>query len=104
MRERNGRRQKGASTEGGGSEVGESFIVPAFSDTYAGNLILEPMKRSPLWLYVTLVAVILVIVNWVAWHTGGAPRFAKVEDFSIGFVLGMLALYIAMHVYRDKRW
>lgn len=61
------------------------------------------MRRFPLWVYVIGVIVALAIVNWVAWLTGGATKLGKVEDFSIGFSLGMLAMYIAMHVYQWKR-
>jgi hypothetical protein len=42
------------------------------------------MKRFSLWVYVIAVIVTLAIVNWLAWRTGGAVEFGKVEHFSIG--------------------
>ena len=61
-----------------------------------------PMKRFPLWLYVIGIIVVLVIVNCIAWFTGGAVKLRAVELFSAGFLAGMLAMYIAVHVYRWK--
>ncbi|HLW48623.1 MAG TPA: hypothetical protein VKW09_12755 [bacterium] len=59
-------------------------------------------KRSPLWLYVVGVIVVLSIVNVIAWFTGGAAKLKATELFSAGFLLGMLAMYIAVHLYRWK--
>jgi hypothetical protein len=58
------------------------------------------MKRYPVWLYVVCVIAALAIVNYIAWLTGGATQLRAVELFSVGFLLGMLAMYIAVHVYR----
>ena len=60
------------------------------------------MKRFPLWIYVAGVIVVLAIGNWTAWRLGGAAKFGNVEHGSLGFLLGMLAMYIAMRVYRWK--
>lgn len=53
-------------------------------------------------LYIIGVIVTLVIVNFIAWHVGGETRLKRVELFSTGFLLGMLAMYIAVHVNRLK--
>ena len=58
------------------------------------------MKRYPLSLYVVGVMVALAIINYIAWLTGGAEKLGTMELFSVGFLLGMLAMYIAVHVYR----
>lgn len=60
------------------------------------------MKRYPLWLYVGCVVIALAIINYIAWLTGGATKFGVMKLFSMGFLLGMLAMYIAVHIYRYK--
>jgi hypothetical protein len=60
------------------------------------------MKKYPLWLYVIGVIVVLVVVNCISWFLGGEARLHTVEIFSGGFLLGMLAMYIAVHLYRWK--
>jgi 4-hydroxybenzoate polyprenyltransferase len=60
------------------------------------------MKKFPLSIYVIGVIVVLVIVNYVSWMVGGEARLKSVELFSGGFWLGMLAMYIAVHIYRWK--
>ncbi len=60
------------------------------------------MEKRPLWVYVIGVIIALVIVNYIAWLTGGATKFKTSELVSMGFLLGMLAMYIAVHLYRWK--
>lgn len=60
------------------------------------------MQKRSLWTYVCAVVVVLVIVNYVAWLTGGALKLHLSELVSVGFLLGMLAMYIAVHLYRWK--
>lgn len=60
------------------------------------------MKKYPLWLYVVAVISILFITNYIAWLTGGATKLKSVALFSGGFWIGMLAMYIAVHLYRWK--
>lgn len=60
------------------------------------------MRKYPLWLYVVAVAIVLAIINYIMWSVGGA---AKLESFALhsgSFLLGMLAMYIAVHFYRWK--
>ena len=68
-------------------------------DEYSSTLF---MKRFPLWLYVVAVILVLAIVNYTSWLKGGASKLHNVEYLSAGFLLGMLAMYIAVHVYRWK--
>lgn len=60
------------------------------------------MKKYPLGLYVVGVIVALAIINYIAWSVGGAARLKSFELLSAGFLLGMLAMYIAVHIYRWK--
>lgn len=50
------------------------------------------MKQYPLWVYVIGVLVVLTLIN----------LFAHLLLFSAGFLLGMLAMYIAVHLYKWK--
>ncbi|MDI6734551.1 MAG: hypothetical protein QMD50_03660 [Patescibacteria group bacterium] len=60
------------------------------------------MKKYPLWLYVIGVIVVLALINYIAWSVGGEAKLKSFELFSGGFLLGMLAMYIAVHLYRWK--
>lgn len=60
------------------------------------------MKRAPLWLYVVCVVGVLALANWVSFLVGGTAKFDRMEHITSGFLLGMLAMYIAMHFYRWK--
>ena len=60
------------------------------------------MEKRPLWVYVTGVLVVLVVVNYVAWLTGGDMKLHTSVLVSFGFLLGMLAMYLAMHLYSWK--
>jgi hypothetical protein len=57
----------------------------------------EPRKpvRRPLWVYVVGVVVVLAIINFFV----GSQIFLV---FSGGFLVGMLAMYIAMRLYKHK--
>jgi hypothetical protein len=57
------------------------------------------MQRRPLWVYVIGVIIALAIVNYIAWLTGGEMKLRTSELVSTGFLLGMLAMYIAVHLY-----
>lgn len=60
------------------------------------------MKKYPLSLYVIGVIIVLVLVNCIQWYVGGEARLKGMELFSTGFLMGMLAMYIAVHLYRWK--
>ena len=53
-------------------------------------------------MYVVGVIVALAVVNYIAWLTGGDTKLHTSELVSTGFLLGMLAMYIAAHLYRWK--
>jgi len=66
---------------------------------------------SAMTAYVTIAAVVLAIgalLTWwqfgpnrIAWFTGGRAQLNTFALVCAGFALGMLAMYIAMHVYRS---
>jgi hypothetical protein len=58
------------------------------------------MKR-PLWIYIFGVIVALAIVNYLAWLVDSTATLHVSLLVSGGFLLGMLAMYIAVHLYRD---
>jgi hypothetical protein len=59
-------------------------------------------KKYPLWLYVIGVVIVLAIINCIARFVGGEAKFGAIEIFSLGFLMGMLAMYVAVHVYKWK--
>ncbi len=54
--------------------------------------------------YVAAVVIVLAIVTGIRWLMGGYEAAAKMLIFSAGFLFGMVAMYIAMHIYRDNIW
>ena len=58
------------------------------------------IKCLPLFVYVIGVAVVWVVILGVAWFIGGPARFNTFALVCLGFALGMLAMYIAVHVYK----
>ena len=53
-------------------------------------------------MYIIGVIIVLTIVNYIAWLTGGDTKLHTSELVSFGFLLGMLAMYIAVHLYTWK--
>ncbi len=60
------------------------------------------MKRYPLSLYVTGVIIVLAILNCFAWLAGQGLHARNISSFSGGFLMGMLARYIAVHIYKYR--
>jgi len=60
------------------------------------------MNKVPLTRYVIGVVVVLAIVICIAWFIGGSGRAWKLSHFAAAFLLGMLAMYVAMHIYKHK--
>ena len=48
--------------------------------------------------YAIGVVTVLAILNGMAWLLG-TPRLHNLNIFSAGFVLGMLGMYLAAHLY-----
>ena len=60
------------------------------------------MKKRSLWVFVIGVIVVLVIVNWITFMVGGLDKFLKIGIFSAGYLVGLIAMYLAVHLYRWK--
>jgi len=58
------------------------------------------VNKRPLWVYIVGVLVALGIVNYVSYLTGGAAKLHTSSLVSYGFILGLIAMYIAVHLYR----
>ena len=59
------------------------------------------IKRFPLIIYVIADAVVWAILLAIMWFLGDIARFQTFALVCLGFALGMLAMYIAMHVYKS---
>ncbi len=59
------------------------------------------IKRFPLIVYVIAVAVVWSIILGVMWFLGDIARFQTFALVCLGFALGMIAMYIAVHVYKS---
>ena len=57
------------------------------------------MRTHSLLTYVIAVVVVLAVVNVGFWYHGDTGRQHSVAVFSVGFMMGMLAMWIAFHVY-----
>ena len=57
-------------------------------------------KAVPLRVYVMGVAVVWAVILGGMWFFWGLARFHTFALVCFGFALGMLAMYIAMHVYK----
>ena len=60
------------------------------------------MKKYPLSIYVAAVLVVLAAVNLIARFVSRGMHAWVIEVFSVGFLLGMLAMYIATRLYKHK--
>ena len=58
-------------------------------------------KRVPLIVYVIGVAIVWAIILGVMWFLGDIARFQTFALICLGFALGMIAMYIAVHVYKS---
>ena len=57
-------------------------------------------NRLPLIVYVIGVAVVWAVILGVMWFLGDIARFQTFALVCLGFGLGMIAMYIAVHVYK----
>jgi len=60
------------------------------------------MIKHSLSQYVLAVIVVFILLNTIVYFALGKEKFFDVAKFSLGFLLGMLAMYIAVHVYSWK--
>ena len=76
----------------GRAEVKGSTKRPSWFRPVSSAMGQKGVEQYPLWVYVVGVLVVLGIINLIA----------HLAVFSAGFLIGMLAMYIAVHFYRYK--
>ncbi|MDR3558186.1 MAG: hypothetical protein P4L61_01505 [Candidatus Pacebacteria bacterium] len=59
-------------------------------------------NKSPLYVYVIAVIIVWAVILGIMWFSGRAASFYAFSLVSSGFMLGMLAMYIAVHLYKWK--
>ncbi len=59
------------------------------------------MRAHSLLAYVISVVIGLAIAIAIVWSLRGPAYAARTAIFAAGFLLGMVAMYIAVHVYWD---
>ena len=60
------------------------------------------MNKIPLSIYVAGVLIVLAAVNLIARSIYRGTEAKSIAIFSAGFLLGMLAMYIAVRFYKHK--
>ena len=60
------------------------------------------LNKPPLTRYVIGVLVVWAIILCSTWFIGGGKNFRTFVLFCAGFLIGMLAMYIAVHLYTWK--
>jgi membrane protein YdbS with pleckstrin-like domain len=61
-------------------------------------------REHTLMTYVVAVVIVMAVLIGIRWLLVGYQGAEKTLVFCIGFLFGMIAMYIAMHVYRDDIW
>lgn len=62
----------------------------------------QVVTKHPLSQYVIAVIAVLVLVNTTVYFVLGKAKFFETAKYSLAFLLGMLAMYIAVHIYQWK--
>jgi hypothetical protein len=60
------------------------------------------MHKRPLYRYVIAVGVVWAVILGLVWYLGSTAAFHTFSPVCFGFALGMLAMYIAVHLYSWK--
>ena len=66
------------------------------------NAMVSMQNKQPLIQYVIGVAIVRAIILSAMWYSGDVKRLHMFTAVCGGFMLGMLAMYIAVHIYRWK--
>lgn len=61
---------------------------------------MSPREKSPLYVYVISVAVIWSIILGLMRFLGHTAAFHTLLLVALGFALGMIAMWIAVHLYK----
>jgi hypothetical protein len=62
-----------------------------------GTPLVNPVRISG---YAVAVVIVLGLLIGIAWYISGPQSFQTYGSYAAGFLIGMLAMYIAVHVYR----
>ncbi len=54
--------------------------------------------------YIVAVVIVMAVVIVIRWLAAGDRGAEQTLIFFSGFLFGMIAMYIAMHIYRDNIW
>ena len=57
-------------------------------------------NKRPLYVYLVAVVVVWAVVLWVARLFNSGAHFTEILLVCGGYMIGMLAMYIAVHFYR----
>lgn len=60
---------------------------------------MDPHQKKPLYLYVIAVTGVWTVILTLLWIFGTTDRLHTFAILGLGFALGMLAMYIAVHLY-----
>jgi hypothetical protein len=60
------------------------------------------MHKRPLYIYVIATVVVWAVILGVVLSLGDMARFQTFASVCGGFFIGMLAMYIAVHVYKSS--
>jgi hypothetical protein len=61
---------------------------------------MDVTSNTPLYVYIIGVAVVWAVILGIVWYLGDTVRFQTFVLVCFGFALGMLAMYIAVHLYK----
>jgi len=61
---------------------------------------MNTLTKLPLTRYVIGVLIVWTIILCLAWFLAGEEHFKTMTLLCTGFLLGMLAMYIAVHLYK----
>jgi hypothetical protein len=61
-------------------------------------------SRPSLTSYVAAIIIVMAIVAGIRWLIAGEAETTKMLIFFAGFLFGIIAKYIALHIYRDDLW
>lgn len=54
--------------------------------------------------YLAAVIIVMAVVTGIRWLVAGETGARNMLIFFAGFLFGMIAMYIALHIYRDDIW
>jgi hypothetical protein len=61
-------------------------------------------SQRALTTYLAAVVIVMAVLIGIRWLIAGGAGAGKTLIFCVGFLFGMIAMYIALHVYRDDIW